>query len=271
MRRTAMILLSGMLGCGSPPADERAPGAPSDAGPAAEVEAVETVEVGLALRDGRLVVPVRTDDGRVLSFALSTGSDRTILSESGEERIGGAALDLGGLSVPTRPYATVRDEDLAVGDTVLDGQISSNMLSDYDLLVDVPGGRLLLKPVGRSVSFDDVALSGPVPLRILHGIVISLDVELNGTRYPASLELGTTTLIANRGVQSDLSIDDEDTVTLGLGAATFDDVPVRVLDLDIFERWSPTGSGFVLVGAPFVERCAISVSWAHGELRTCDR
>lgn len=272
MRGTTMVLLAAaaVLACGSPP--ERAETSAERADGAAEAPTpAGVVEVRLALRDGRLVVPVGTDDGRELSFALSTGSDRTILTESGEQRIGGAALDLVGLPLPTTPHATVRDADLTVGGEVLDGQISSNMLADYDLLVDVPGGRLVLKPIGPSVSFDGVALSEPIPLRILHGVVISLDVELNGAPFPASLDLGARTLIANRGVQSDLSIDAEDTVTLGLGAATFEDVPVRVLDLDIFERWSPTGSGFVIVGAPVLERCAMSLSWAHAELRTCDR
>lgn len=292
MRRLTVVLLTALLACGSPPADAESlsagPSDPSsgtteavaeplasdssalDAG-ARGAQTAQTVEVPLRMLDGWLVVPVRTGDGRELRFGLSTGSDRTVLSESGEARIGDVALDLGGVAVPTEPHATVPDSDLTGGETVLDGQVGSNVLSEYDVLIDVPGGRLVLKSPGRDVSFDGIALSEPVPLRILHGVVISLDVQLNGTTYPASLVLGAATLIANRGVQSELSIGDEGTVTLGLGLADFDNVPVRVLDLDVFDRWSPTGAGFVLVGTPFLSECVASLSWLHRELRTCAR
>ena len=59
--------------------------------------------------------------------------------------------------------------------------------------------------------------------------------------------------------------------TLGIGYASLVDLPIRVLDLPIFGGWDPNDRGFVILGAPIAYDCAISLSWAHKEIRTCVR
>ena len=147
--------------------------------------------------------------------------------------------------------------------------VSSNMLNQYDVLLDVPGGKLTLKPVGASVTWDDVALSPPTPLRIFHGIVLSLDVALNGHRYPAALELGTPMVVANERAAEEAGVKDGGVGAVSVGGATVEGIPVRVMDLEVLRRFSPNGDPFVLVGAPLAYRCALAISWAHREIRTC--
>lgn len=230
------------------------------------------VQIPLELHAGRLVVPVTMHDGTELDFLLSTGAGVTVLSESGEARVGkNAELTLGGLAVPTDETHTVSDDDLTIDGRLFDGMIGPNMLNQFDVLIDAPGQRILLKPVGRAVEWEGVALSDPVRLRVYHGVILGLDVELDGTEYPATIDLTTPSLVVNQGVKRDAGLEDEDTATLGLGSTTHADLPVRVLDLDIFKRWAPNGEGFVMVGAALAHDCAISISWVHREMRTCVR
>ncbi|HSR42908.1 MAG TPA: hypothetical protein VLL48_12065, partial [Longimicrobiales bacterium] len=171
-------------------------------------QAADVVEVPLRILGGRLVVPVTASDGTRLSFALSTGSTRTVLSASGSERVGEAGtLALGGLPVPTEGIHTVPDERLTVEGTVLDGMVGSNMLNGFDILVYAPGRRLALRPVGGSPVWAGANLGDPVPLRVYHGMVLGLDVEVNGTGYPAMLDLGTPSLLFNDRVKEEAGVE----------------------------------------------------------------
>ena len=229
-------------------------------------------EVPLRLEDGHLIVPVTTPAGQVLSFMLSTGTGTTVMSESGVRRMGDhGELTLGGLSVPTDNHATVGDDRLTIGSTVLDGIIGSNMISQYDVLIDVPAGTLILQTPGRSVAWGGVELSEPVQLRVYHGVVLSLDVNLAGHPYNAAFDLGLDVVTVNQGVQRGVDLDSDDTATLTIGTTSFPDIAVRVRDNDVLRRWDPDGEGFVMVGASITRDCVISLSFVHRELRTCAR
>jgi hypothetical protein len=228
------------------------------------------VEVPLSAREGHMVVPVHTADGAELTFLVSTGSAVTVLSETGQRRAGDQALRLGSLPVNLQNLQTVSDADLTVDGVVMDGLVSNNTLNEFDVLFDVPGGRLVLKPFGRSVQWPGMTLSDPIRLRIYHGVVIGLDVEVNGTEYPAMLELGAPALLVNQAVMQDSGTAAE-TAALGLASSVFNDVPIRLSDHPVIDRFSPNGDGFVLVGTPPALVCAIAVSWVHRELRTCVR
>lgn len=229
------------------------------------------VEVPLRAHGGRIIVPVNTADGGKLDFILTTGSGVTVLTESTARRLGpGAALTLGGLPVPMDGAQTVPDASLRTAGRDLAGMIGPNMLNAFDILVDVPGGRLVLKPVGRAVTWDGVALSEPVRLRVYHGIVLGLDVEMNGKPYPAMLDLGTPGVLVNERVISEAGVTGG-RATLRLGGRTFRDVPTQATDHPVIQRFSPNGDGFVLVGTAVALDCAVSVSWVHRELRTCVR
>lgn len=235
-------------------------------------QGADALEVSLETRGGYLVVPVTTSDGTELAFALSTGSTQTVLTESGLERIGdGRTLTLGGLPVPMESIHTVPDEGLTVEGEVLDGMVGANMLNGFDILVDVPGGKLALRPVGRSPEWQGAGLGDPVPLRVYHGIVLGLDVEVNGTEYPAMLDLGTRSLLINERVKEEGGIEGGRARSVRVGAATFTDVPAELSDHPVFRRFSPTGDGFVIVGAAITLGCPLSISWVHREMRTCAR
>lgn len=231
----------------------------------------EQVEVPLRVAGGRLLVPVEAGVGHPVDFALNTGSMVTVLTETAAEILGNdAELTLGGLPVPIDDFTTVPDERLSAEGTTIGGMIGADTLSQYDVLVDAPGGRLLLRGVGAQAGWDGVTLSDPVRVRVMHGTMLSFDVELGGRQYMATLDLGTPMVVLNEKVKADLGLADEDTATLALGGVRLPDLPVRVLDLGM-DRFLPEGTGFVLVGAPLAYDCAISLSWAHREIRTCVR
>jgi len=229
-------------------------------------------EVPLAVAGGRLAVTVHDADGAAFVFALTTGSPVTLLTESTARALGpGARLDLGGLPVRLDHADTIPDERLVSGGTAFAGMVGVNTLGDFDILLDAPGGRLVLKPVGPTVSWPGTPLSDPLPVRVYHGVVISLDVRLNGRELQAMLDLGTPQLVVNEGARPDGLTGAEGTASLALGGVTLEGLPLRVRDLPVFERWDPNNRGFVLVGAAIAYDCAVSLSWAHGEMRTCLR
>jgi hypothetical protein len=228
------------------------------------------VEIPLHLEDGRMVIPAHAADGTELAFLVSTGAPVTVLSASGAAKLGSQRVTIGGLPVNLDNARTVDDADLTVNGRALDGWVGNNTLNQFDILFDVPGGRLVLKPFGRSVAWPGMTLSEPVRLRIYHGVVAALDVEIDGTAYPAMLELGAPALLANEAVLQENRITDG-TATLGLGSSVFEGLPIQVSEHPSIQRFSPNGDGFVIVGAPPAWECAISLSWVHRELRTCVR
>jgi len=231
----------------------------------------DVIEIALQVEGGRLTVPVMSSDGSEYLFALTTGNPMTILAQSTADRLAGGVGDLtmGGVPLATEGSITLPDGQLESDGIPIAGMVGGSTLSGYDVLVDVPNGRLLLKTPGRSVDWDGVALSQPARLQIYHGVIIGLQVQLDGTDYRATLDLGTPSLIVNTPVGEELGIDGEGMSTLTLGATSMSDMPVGVRDLEVFAQWDPAGTGFALIGAPIAYDCAISISWLHSELRTC--
>jgi hypothetical protein len=257
MRATTIVALAGLVI------------APGGGTATAQTPVTGPVEIPLEVSAGRMTVPVRAADGTELRFLVTTGSAVTVLSESGERRAGGRALTLGGVPVNMEGSVTLPDSDLTVDGVVLDGLVSNNTLNAFDVLLDAPGGRLVLKPVGRSVEWQGIELSDPVRLRVYHGVVLALDVELDGTAYPAMLELGAPKLLVNQQVLDETGITGGVAKDLRLGSTTFHDVPVELSDHPSIARFSPNGDGFVVVGTPPALACPVAISWVHRELRTC--
>jgi hypothetical protein len=242
---------------------------PSGELPAAGPGTDGPVQVSLGVLDGHMTVPVHTADGTELTFLVSTGAAVSVLSESGAARAGDQDLMLGSIPLDMQGSQTLEDARLTVGGTVVDGMVGINTLNRFDVLFDVPGGRMVLKPVGPSVSWAGVTLSPPIRLRVYHGIVLALDVEVQGRTYPAMLELGAPALLVNQRVLDETGVADGATAGLVMGGTAFDDVPVRLSDHPTIARFSPSGDGFVIVGTPPALTCPVAVSWAHREMRTC--
>ena len=228
------------------------------------------VEVPLRLDGGRMIVEVRTSSGTTFDFAVSVGNSVLVVSESVAARLGSApVLTLGGLPVATDGMHTVADESLTTPSGAVAGMIGANTLSRFDILFDVPGGRLLLAETGRSVDWPGYTLSDPVPLRVFHGVVLSLDVAVDGTRYVAGLDLGSRRMLVSEPLATREGLGARDEVTLRLGSVDISRMPTQTTDHPTFARWDPTGQGFLYIGSAIVEDCPVAVSWVHRELRTC--
>jgi hypothetical protein len=238
---------------------------------AAQNGAPEPIEVALRMANGYLIVPVTAADGTEFEFTLSTGTPPTVLAQSTAEHLAGSTdLRMGGVPLNMDGVQTISDDRLTRDGELSHGMVGAQTLASYDILVDVPGGRLLLRPIGRPAPWPGVELGEATPLRIFHGVILSMQVELNGLEFPASLDLGITDTLINAPAADRLGITDEASGTVALGGATMKS-GVRVSDLDIFGRWDPNGTGFVIVGAPITADCAVAISWVRSELRTCVR
>lgn len=231
----------------------------------------DVFEVPLRELGGRLAVSLESPEGDTFTFAVSTATAVTVLTESTARRLGEAAeLDMSGIRVPVAGAHTLADDVLSGAGASYDGMIGVGTLSDYDVLVDLAHGRMLLRTPGRSVEWAGTVLSDPVSLRVLHGVVLALEVEIDGQTRPATLDLGTAAIVVNEGLGLG-PVGTEGTLTVGVGATPLADLPFRVDDNPILDRWDPEGRGFVIVGAPIARDCPVSVSWVHAELRTCVR
>ena len=229
-------------------------------------------EAPLRTEAGRLIVTADGPGGAALDFILSTGNATTVLTESAAARLAGSTdVRLGGVVVDMSDPHVVPDAELTLDGHAVTGMIGANTLSRYDLLIDAPGGRLVLAEIGPRVEWPGVALSRPVRMRVYHGVVLGIDVTVNGVEYMAALDLGVPSLMVNEALRTAAGLEREDSVTLGLGDATFPNQATSLSDHPMFERWDPNGSGFLYVGASIATDCAIALSWVRGELRTCVR
>lgn len=238
---------------------------------AAQMHGSDPIEIPLRVHDGRLVVPVEGPHGAELEFGLTLATP-TLISKSLAARLGAKPdLFLGGVSVVAENGYTIPDEQLTFDGKVLDGMIGPDTLNQFDVLLDVPGERLVLKEIGGSVTWKGMTMSDPVRLQVYHGMLLALEVKLNGNDYRAMLDLGASALLVNEPVKTQMQLDDADEVTLTVGNITVGELPVRVSDQPTFQNWDPNNDGFVMVGAPLAYDCAISISWVHREIRTCVR
>lgn len=229
-------------------------------------------EVSMRVHGGRMLVPVETASGETMEFILSTANTVTVLGESARAHIAeGEEVTMGGVRVEMAGAVYVPDAQLVVDGTPAAGIIGSNTLNRFDILLDARAGHLLLREIGGPRDWEGFELSNPVRMRVLHGMVLSLDVELNGRRYGAALDIGTPGNIVSSPVKEQLGLDDEAAATLEVGPVSFADMPITVQDLPVFDRFDPNGNGFIMVGAALALDCPVAISWARGELRTCVR
>lgn len=262
MERAAMAATLVLMAIASP-----ATGQHERSHESASNEAPTPIEIPLRVEGGRLMVTAEdVADGRY-DFVLGLGM--AILTESGAARIGDrrGALTLGGMPVRLDGAAEVPDDHLGGTDAV--GVLGGETLNRFDILIDAPGGRLLLKPSSRAVRWDGIALSGPVPLQVFHDVLLRADVDFGGTLAGGLLELEKPTLVVNEPLGS--AISDGSVGSFRLGYGSWSEVPAVESDDPALDRWGPPGSGFVLIGAPVAYDCVFAVSWYHAELRTCLR
>ena len=203
-------------------------------------------EVPLRVEAGRLVVRVVTGSGVEADFVL--GAARSHLSESGAEILGG---DLGGARLGRMPVdledaSVVPDDELFLdgGGSSADvvGVLGGQSLVRYDVLIDVPGERLVLKRPGRSVTWEGVELTSAVPLQILHGFLIRTEVEVNGEIFSAHVDLSTATMLVSSVVRDRAGVADG-SADFRMGYAAFPARPARYSDHPLWSGGVGTISG----------------------------
>lgn len=230
------------------------------------------VEIPLRVEDGRLTVTVHAPDGTGYDFMLATGTPPTVLSESTAAALGEEpALTIGGLEVDFIGAMTLPDDRLHTAGFAFDGMIGPQTLNAYDMLLDVPGGRVVLRPIGRPAPWAGVTLGEPIPIRVLHGQMLAMEIELEGQTFFANLDTGQPVLVINEPALHKLGREPEFTGSVTLGGVRFTDLPVERIDLPILSRWDPDGAGFVLLGAPIAYDCPIAISWVRSEMQVCAR
>jgi len=231
----------------------------------------EPVEIPLRLEDGRMMVTAQAPDGTGYDFVLGLGE--TMVTEAGARRLGASVngLTLGGIPVNTEHLVTAPAAAIGLEGVDAVGVIGGHTLNQFDALFDVPNGRLVLKPVGRSVRWEGVPLTNAVSIQILHDILIRVDVDAGGTVMKGLLDLSHPKMEANEPVRPATSRDGTVLDSFRMGYSGWTDLPVEVSDAPIFRRWVAEGTGFVVIGAPILYECALAISWFHSEMRTCRR
>jgi len=234
---------------------------------AAQRSATGPIEIPLRVEDGRLLVTAESTDGRTFDFVLGVGMP--LLTESGAARLedAGESLTLGGIPVAVDGAQTVPDAYLSGSAAV--GVLGGATLNRFDVLIDAPNGRLLLKPAARAVRWDGVALSGPVRLQVFHDVLLRADVEFGGTLVGGLIDLARPEHQVGDALSP--AVQDGAVGTFRVGYGSWSDAPAVIVDNRVFRGWDPEGTGFVFVGAALAHDCAIAISWYHAELRTCTR
>lgn len=237
----------------------------------AQAAGADPIEIPLRVENGRMIVTVDGPSGRTYDFVVGLGM--TLITESGVATVGDdmASLTLGGIPVETEQSQTVPDAYLSLGTTTPTGVLGGLTLNKFDVLFDVPGERLIVKPVGRSVRWDDISLSNPVGLTLFHDVLIRVDVEVGGKLFGGLLDLASPGLEINEPLHYAAGLESDRVDSFRMGYTGWPDLPFAVVDSPIFQGWDPDGKGFVVIGAAVVADCPIAISWAHQEMRTCLR
>lgn len=233
---------------------------------------VESMEVPMRVEDDRILVPVDIGQGIEVDFILSTGNAVTVLNQAFVDNHGAdGEFWLGDVELNMDNYATVSNADLNPDGGMIVGIVGANTLNEFDLLVDPVNDRIVLQTVGRSVAWEGVALGDPIRLRVYHGIMLGLDVNLVGRSFGAMIDTGTGRVVGSPAVGDALGIPvgEQGSSTIEWASGDRTDVRVNVRDLPLFQRWDPEGKGFLILGSSLTYDCALSISWLHREMRRC--
>lgn len=225
----------------------------------------DPIELPLRIEDGRILVLAEHPHGGSYEFVLGLGMNAITDVTAAELGRAASALDLGGIRVDLEGAQTV-DASMLGGAS---GVIGGEALHRYDILIDVPGGRLLLKPAGRAVRWDGVSLSSPVSTQVFHDALMRIDTEVDGKLVGGLMDFVNPKLSVNEPLRGALDDDGETMGLFRMGYGSWSDVPARVIESPVFGAWDPDGNGFVIIGSSVAHDCVFAVSWTHTEVRTC--
>jgi hypothetical protein len=237
---------------------------------AGEARAQDLTEIPLRIDGGRLIVQVDDDQGGKHDFILGVGY--AWITESGAAALAGRSLSLGGVDITLDHHETVPDDALAhAGSTHPVGVVGGWVLTQHDILIDAPNGRMLIKPAGRSVRWPGHSLTSPVSVQILHDYLLRLDVQVGDGVYDSLLDLSPAVIQLSPPLGEEQGIEDGTIDSFRLGYSGWPSVPVEVTVTPTSRGWGAESRGVVIGGAPIALDCALAISWRHAEVRTCIR
>lgn len=150
--------------------------------------AQDVTDIPIRMDGGRLIVEVDDATGESYDFILGIGE--ASIATSMADHFDGAELSLGGIAISIADHARVPDDSFAhEGMAQPVGVLGGAVLMNYDVLIDAPGGRMLIKPSGRSVRWPGALLSNAVSIETLHGYLVRVNVQVGETVVDALLDL----------------------------------------------------------------------------------
>lgn len=236
----------------------------------ATVSGQEATEIPVRVDGGRLIVEVEDGSGQSHDFILGVGY--ASIATSMADRLGAAELSLGGIAFSIADHERVPDDSFAhEGMAQPVGVLGGAALNDYDVLIDVAGGRMLVKPSGRSVRWPGESLSNPVSVQILHGYLVRVNVQVGETVADALLDLKDPHVQLSPPVGEAEGVGDGSIDSFRMGYSGWPSLPVKVGTTPTVLGWGGDKRAFAVVGAAVAIDCALAISWRHQEIRTCIR
>lgn len=164
---------------------------------------------------GHIVLDVAVNGGRRVPFVLDTGAGRTILNRARLDSLGlveqtstdsvqGAhgraalglvdirSLALGGVTLGAMEVGTMDLTHVESPDMPVFGVLGYDVLSRFDLLLDLTQGTVALHPPARSPASCTVCAGGiSVPFELVRGAIIGFDVTISGQSIATVLDTGS--------------------------------------------------------------------------------
>ena len=272
-----------------------------------QVESRATVPV--RLEDGLAVVEV-TIDGASVPMILDTGADRTVLTAAavarlrlppdpwtgttlrgaggrleGRRNVSPDSIRLGGVALRRRALSPKLSLPVIAGLGRQDGLLGDDLLSLFDLDLDLPGGTLTLFSVrdcnGRFIPWDRPYEAVPIQLGMRSRAMPLVPVRLDGRPLDAVLDTGASVSFLNlRGMRrmglTPAMLEQDPAVAAGavggmaatrrhrfaaiaVGAVTLRDPELLVAPV-------PTPIFDLLLGVDFWRSCRLWISYASSQI-----
>jgi predicted aspartyl protease len=261
----------------------------------------------MELRNGAVIIPAKID-GQPASLMLDTGSEGGVMTQRGADRLKLAAdprgtttiigtsgtikanrvmlrnLEIGGIEFPPHAVPVASLARPGEDDRPADGLIGAEILSFFDMDIDLPHRQITLYDV-QDCSGNFLPWTSPytaVKLNRTQGNLMVLPVALQGHLTMALFDTGANGGRINRraaraaGVTSEAMADDEPAFELGVGGSVvpsamhrFSELRVggeriRDVELAVAERTVPQAD--MLLGLPYMATRHIWLSYATQQM-----
>ncbi len=285
------LLLAFSIASAAPEADPALPDAPAAvpeaAIPQVLIEAPEPRFAAPTLRDriGRIWAPVLINGRGPYRLVLDTGASHSAIIAQVADSLGIPASELanvrvsgvtGSAVVRSIPIERLEVGELSIASTMLpivadvfggaEGVLGTEGLADKRILIDYLHDRVV---ISRSRGSLDTTGFTTLPLRVVHGRLLALDVRVGGVRAKAIVDTGAQVTIGNLALREALArhwmkdakkeeiigvtldVAQGDTAVsppIFVGSLQFRSVNVTYADMFIFDLWKLTREPTLVLG-----------------------